>query len=367
MIEYIRKQAEEVIKEITESGYVQGGHNGPYHDPETPVRNSAHWLISFAFLYRQTGEQKYRENIRILAEYLYGQRVANGMYAYCCRNKQGKDHVNGTIGQAWAIEGLIEAAKVLEDDKYYFLAKKVFRQHEFSYQYGVWNRIDIDGKVLGFDDTYNHQLWLAGAGAQILSYQDDEEIRKQILKFLDLSANTKLFSVSSEGRINHFAYIPDNKKNMAGYYKRFLINQKNLMLGKPNLSYKEEGYHDFNMYGFALLHQVFPEHELFWRKKFKKALSYALNVENLKRLEKCRPQDDVTGLAMKQNQSKYNIYAYGYNSPAYELPFIMKEFDCIDQEMIQKIWDKQLVFIAEENDIDKRTFAARLYESVRAL
>ena len=29
-------------------GEMPAGHNGPYQDPETPIRNTAHWIVSFA-------------------------------------------------------------------------------------------------------------------------------------------------------------------------------------------------------------------------------------------------------------------------------------------------------------------------------
>jgi hypothetical protein len=41
-------------------GSFPAGNNGPHKDPETAVRNSAHWLITFAKCYELTGEEKYR-------------------------------------------------------------------------------------------------------------------------------------------------------------------------------------------------------------------------------------------------------------------------------------------------------------------
>ena len=50
--------------------YLQPGHNGPYNDPETPVRNYGHWLITFSKCFELTGKQIYLEKVRELAEYL---------------------------------------------------------------------------------------------------------------------------------------------------------------------------------------------------------------------------------------------------------------------------------------------------------
>jgi hypothetical protein len=42
-------------------GYMPAGHNGPYFDPETPVRNTAHWCISFIKSYRISKRIEFRE------------------------------------------------------------------------------------------------------------------------------------------------------------------------------------------------------------------------------------------------------------------------------------------------------------------
>ena len=51
--------AEQALEQLNKCGYILGGHNGPYYDPETPVRNTAHWITTFAYCYKATNDKKY--------------------------------------------------------------------------------------------------------------------------------------------------------------------------------------------------------------------------------------------------------------------------------------------------------------------
>lgn len=373
-LNYLLIAADDAVKQVREKGYMKPGHNGPYYDEETPVRNSAHWIFIFDYLYKKTRNADYIECIKILAEYLYDKRPSDGMKAYYCRDKKGKDSVNGTIGQAWVIEGLVQAAVALSNDKYYELAVSVFKQHEYSYKYHVWNRIEIDGTVLGYDNTYNHQMWLAAAGAEIILHKEDEQIKREIEDFLNASEKTRLFQVSNDGVVRHFAYIADTKKHTRDYFKREIKEQIHRFLKKPNMQYKEEGYHYFNMYGFAILFRAFPNHTFFLCSKFKRALKYTLNFENLNVLNERAANEDITGLAGKYLPST-NLYAYGYNSPMFELPYIMSTFapEQLTSDMLRSLWVSQVKETGNgqnpfvRNTEDAVTLQARMYEMVRAI
>ena len=53
------------IKNHSELNYMLPGHNGPYHDPETPVRNTGHCLILFSYCYSRTVDDKYKRKVDI--------------------------------------------------------------------------------------------------------------------------------------------------------------------------------------------------------------------------------------------------------------------------------------------------------------
>jgi hypothetical protein len=90
-------------------GYInhfKGGHNGLYNDPETPIRNTCHYIKIISFLMSSSKEMQVKYLVElerfesyILNNFFYG-------YTYECRNKKGKDSANGIIGTAWVAEGL---------------------------------------------------------------------------------------------------------------------------------------------------------------------------------------------------------------------------------------------------------------------
>ena len=72
--EFIVKVAEKAIENQNDNGSFSPGHNGPYHDPETPVRNSSHWLITFAKCYDLTGNSIFKDKIYEIAQYLISKK-----------------------------------------------------------------------------------------------------------------------------------------------------------------------------------------------------------------------------------------------------------------------------------------------------
>ena len=97
-----------------ESIYFNGGHNGPYNDSETPVRNKGHWLIIFSKCFELTGKQIYLDTVRKLAEYLVSKESRPYGYSFHHRLKEVKDKCNGLIGQAWTFAALAHASLVTE-------------------------------------------------------------------------------------------------------------------------------------------------------------------------------------------------------------------------------------------------------------
>ena len=55
----IKTVADSKISFILYYGYAKAGCNGPYQNKDTAVRNSGHWLITYSYLYHQTGDVKY--------------------------------------------------------------------------------------------------------------------------------------------------------------------------------------------------------------------------------------------------------------------------------------------------------------------
>lgn len=118
MIRLIESVAEKFLQELELDGYINPSHNGPYNDEEAPVRNTAHWLIIFSYLYIETQEKKYYNAIVKCAKYLTSNNATPANATFYCRKNRNKDFSNGLIGQAWVIEALALANNKLETAKY---------------------------------------------------------------------------------------------------------------------------------------------------------------------------------------------------------------------------------------------------------
>ena len=165
--EIIEKMAAKALAKQSKDGSMPPGHNGPYHDPETPVRNTAHWLFTFSALCEKTGEQKWAKAAHKAADYLCSKQARPMNATFWCRKNPQKDFCNGVIGQAWAMEGLLKAAEVLLREDCYKTAEAVFLLHPFDESKSIWQRVNVDGSYITFDATFNHQLWFAAIASQL--------------------------------------------------------------------------------------------------------------------------------------------------------------------------------------------------------
>jgi hypothetical protein len=269
---------------LNENGYIPGGHNGPYYDKETPVRNTAHWSTIFAFLYRKTNKSEYLAAVEKCADYLMSEAARPMQASYFCRTNVNKDLSNGTIGQAWAIEGLVSAYKVTNNKAYIETAREVFLLHPFDERYKLWKVVNVDGSIRQFDMTFNHQLWLAASGTVLLAELPDAEIKSQCQMFFDELPNmlrTYKNGLIKHGVLNSVTLI-DKLRNVFDW---LMYKRKSMKTGK-NMLYKENGYHLFNLYAFAIIKQHFGDIPLFKLDKFKHALSYCFSNESRNCVEK---------------------------------------------------------------------------------
>src|SRR4030042_3738067 len=142
-----------------EDGSFPPGCNGPYHDPETPVRNTAHWLITMLKAYEISNDSRFKDSAWASAEYLLSPSVRPMNATFICRKNPEKDFCNGLIGQAWVIEALGIAGMQLENSKYIEVAQNVFMLHPFDHKAGLWRRVNVDGSYNSLHMTLNHKLW----------------------------------------------------------------------------------------------------------------------------------------------------------------------------------------------------------------
>lgn len=353
---------------------IKCGHNGPYYDQETEIRYYAHWCVIFSEYYKYFQEESYKRLVRLLADAILNSPLMSENYVYKCRDTKDKDVMNGVIGPAWIIEGFMHAANVLQDDIYYERAVCVFKAQHFNQKMGLWNRIDQQGNILSVDATFNHQLWFAAAGSMINQYKVDNDIQKEIDIFIKkISKNIK---IRKNGRIGHFTRS-DKRGAMDGLilFAKNTLSTVSEMLHRPSLAYKEEGYHLFNLYGFAILKENYgKEIPFFQTKSFKKAIEHVLSKEYIKNLDNISIKQDITSVST-QLKVPFNVFAYAYNSPAFELPRVCKVFGILSDgnwEAIEtQLLDKQFNYtynsesgLFDKNTDDEKVLYARVYEYI---
>jgi hypothetical protein len=341
----------------SEKGTMPPGHNGPYYDEETPVRNTSHWLITFLKAYKISGDKKFLNAAHSAVTYLCSSEARPMRFTFWHRKNPKKDTCNGLIGQAWTIEALVTAAIELEMPELINIAEEVFLMHPFEEKAGLWSCVSADGTYLDFDFTFNHQLWFAAIGS-LLAHQTKGEVESQVSNFIKQLENN--FTVHSSGLINHFVAIKlfDWQTKFNRQIKEPLFKIKRLpkfFHDKQYLVKKEIGYHSFNMYAFAILKQKYPDIDFWESKTFKAALKYI-------------------NLPAYSQELEDNKYGFPYNPPGIEASFTLQVF-CPGKEAKQEEWiTKQFhnnydfdVNMMCKNTKDTLTYAARLYESTRLI
>lgn len=364
IVRLLKTCADARLPRFLAQGHADGGQNGPYGYPETPARNTAHWLITLCFLWRETGEEQYRQAAAAFEEYLMERQKETACGAVQCILRGGADHTDGLIGLSWVIEGLMYAHRTLGDQRALDCAEKIFLSQRFDPKTGLWKRVDVDGTEMGYDFTLNHQVWFCASGLMILSERENPALRAQTDRFLD-RLTKEYFGVRKSGLIRHYGAMRRPRRELMGLYARQWIKDWGLKAGvfspeKFDIVRQEEGYHLFELYGFALLKQYRPDLPLFARKKFRRALAYGQDAETLNR--RLLPRDGLP-----------NRYAYPYNSPAYEYPFALQSLSGgAEEETVRALlgiqqdmcWDENALGMCR-NTPDGETLTARLYELVR--
>lgn len=377
MHEIVKGLADINLEKIKKQGHADAGHNGPYKDYETPIRNTAHWLITFSALYKNTKEEKYLEGVEICGKYLLLEKHRPCNATFHCRNKDNKDKCNGLIGQAWVIEALCEAYELTRLEKYIDLAKEVFLLHPFEPKKALWKIVEIDGQVRNFDGTFNHQLWFAAIGSILANKSGDSEISAMVEMFIEkIEVNGAIYE---NGLVKHPLVTNNKDVSILRRCYRMLRTAKTYYKKKKHgfdEKYKENGYHLFNMYAFALMKNESFGDQFYQSERFEKMLEYSFSQELEEWLLSSRHELDPKQLPFDK-KINVNRYGFSYNAPGFELPYIYRTFSYLvdsKKEFVDRIMEKQidLTYCSDKNSFcnnneDSSTLDARLYEYIRGL
>ena len=353
------RSADAGLEFLDDSEHMPAGHNGPYHDPETPVRNTAHWSITFLKAYQITDDDKYRDAATKCISYLLSDEVRPYGETFRHRKTKKKDACNGLIGQAWTIEALATVGGSLNWSEPLELAKSTFLRHPFDETLAAWKVVDIDGTIRGYDLTLNHQIWFAAAGALILEHAEvTESVKKQVRKFLD-ELNNNMYIYQS-GIIYHNVRP---KVDFRKYHKLSIENTKRRRIPMPiievirpetklDLKQKSIGYQSFNLYALALIYQLYPELDLWNSNEVTSSLDYS-RTNSFK------------------NSLENNEFAYPYNCTGIEMSYVNHVFNGKQSEIrawlstqFNRSYDLDSGLMRNETE-DVETLSARLYEATR--
>lgn len=326
------------------------GHNGPYHDPETPVRNKAHWLFVLSHLVDETDDRGMLALAHETCDYLLSEAARPMQASFYCRTNPEKDFCNGLIGQAWAMEGLVSAAQYLGRDDALKVAREVFFLHPWLEKQAIWRRVGVDGSYLTPDRTFNHQLWFAS----IASLLGDAEATRRSRMFLNnVGQHVQLYSDGVIFHQSRLGALSSYSKRGLDAVARGVLSEAVSLRVRLALYRKSVGYHGFNLYAFAILKQQFPEHQFWSSAKFAKMLRVTCTQKFLKSLDE-------------------SIYGWPYNPPGIELAFAGEVFDLghdycqtwINRQF-ERTYNSDTCELLTRNVPDPATSAARIYEAMR--
>ena len=345
--------------------YIAAGHNGPYNDNDTIIRNYGHWIMIFSSLYKWTAKNSIKDKINELSEIFLSDRFQPNGKSYIHRNTPNQDKCNGLIGQAWTMETLGQLSQTLKEPYFSCIAENLFFAHNFNRKKGLWSGLEINGDILPIDVTFNHQLWFAACALQIQGPRR-EEIIEVVSLFLDKCLGN--LTILENGIIFH----PIKKelemilhsnlkfkriiKNPSNAFRSIIKLRKNSNYTK-RMVYKSLGYHSFNMYAFGMISEILDNHPI-WMSDEMSILKNCLVTKNYKVF-----LDD-------------NIYSYDYNPPGYEVPYALETLSKLGSYSLLKEckwWiEKQLSrsynskrMIMETVNGDYLTHTARIYEATR--
>jgi hypothetical protein len=290
-------------------GSMPAGHNGPYGEPETSLRNSSHWLHTFLKAYSITGERRFEDAARRISRVLLRPEMRPGGHTFHYRTAPGKDHCSGLIGQAWTIESLALASSHFQTAEHVVLALNVYRAHPFDNKLGLWRIREIDGSARGFDQTLNHQVWFAAAASRLLSC-GAPDLRLALDVFLErLPDHLELFP---NGLIHHPIPHLQSRRNRIRTSPSRAVGSRlfpRALLRRPSVAkvaslyMKCVGYHAFCAHGLATLKLQIPAHS-FWRSSAAHRVARYLQSREYASLIEAESR-----------------YGFPYNAPGFEVPF----------------------------------------------
>lgn len=365
---YMRIIAEKNYERFYLQGYATAGHNGPHGHLDTPVRNTGHYLVIYSYLYKKTQQEKYLLICKKFADYLIKVQKSSKSGAMHCMIGDNFDHLNGLIGQGWTIEALIYYYDICKNPLLLETAKKIFYSQKYDWELHLWHRIELDGRDIDIDPTYNHHVWFAACSYRLAELCHDSEIDKIIRDFLTLGAKRD-FRVYSDGVLCH--HVKVNRPIMKSVHRKLQIKKlltplRFLNPKKLAPKYMEYAYHIFDFYGFCILKERYKDLPIYQSENYIKAEQCAKNIMYLIKHNGVHEY--------RKHNTPFNPYGFSYNSFAFEYPYVSKACGWDNEKILSDVYEIQKELMWDDNtnlfsinQPDMETWNARTYEIIRYL
>lgn len=326
-------------------GSMPAGVNGPHNHNMTVARNTGHFSILFSFLFKITGQEKWKNAAYKCLDKLLQLRPLEGSFWH--RKEDLKSSYNGLIGQAWTLEALIYASKTFHNEVFLAEAKNLVECHSFDKNVGLWHELSLDGSKRKINTTLNQQIWFMAMAHK--TNPNDKKMREYSKIFLN-----KLYTHCAIRRTGLFYSQIFGIPREFGKFKDIILKARS----RKRRLIIDYGYHVFTLLGLAFLYRSFRNNNFFRTKLFLKAL--ALPFTDLYKTEILK-----------------SPYGYGYNVPGFELPYIYSIFNDLLTENVKDnmmyIYEYQINNhfskitdgLLASDTLDTETLAARIYEICR--
>ena len=283
-----------------------GGHNGPYFDVETPVRNSSHWLATMSIAYALTGEKRFRRAGEALTRFLLSDLMKiEGIHLH--RQRFPKDWTNGIIGPAWVSEGLMLAGRHLGRDDAMRAGAALLRGLGFNEDIALWQVHDPTTGSLGTDRTVNHQVFCTAIAAE---FSDDPVLSGRVDSFVEQSIGV-IIRTGKTGVLQHHVPMPLTQRLLRGSYSSLRkrtdkrLQRAAMRHGRvSDAALRDIGYHIFSLYSVSRLESARQGSRLATFPEVRKAASTVMSI--------------ISAPDFAQNP-----YGYAYNPVGFELLSIL--------------------------------------------
>jgi hypothetical protein len=335
--EYLIERTNDLLRKYKSPNSIKTGHNGPYNDMETHIRNISHFTCLLAYTYKLTKDDKVLDALNDYIDYLLDSPFwCNNVYI--SRISDNKDETNGIIGHAWVIEAFVSYYTLFKEERILNRLKSIIDNQPFNYELSLWERKDSKGENIGIDTTFNHQLWFAATVSEL----GLDQYHTNIEHFLN-NVVTRV-ETYGDGIIFHNSPLikPKTVKDYLRIKKKYFQHYS-----------KSVGYHPFNLYALGILRTYYPKHKFWSSNKFKRMLKMTSDSKFLKNLDNSQ-------------------YSWAYNPPGIEMSVALElltedEFEAAKWIKLhfQRTYDKEKYLFCNKGAADDIVSIFRLYELTR--